>query len=132
MYKIVLKSVVAVSVIAVTGCASYGNWQPTVDPYGDPNAHRIGADLAECRQWALQASGGTPTQAVTGGLVGGALGAAAGAAIGAAAGNAGTGAAVGAATGGMGGGVYQGMGAEETYKSAYVRCMHNRGHRVLN
>jgi uncharacterized protein YcfJ len=65
---------------------------------------------------------------VTGGLVG----AAAGAAIGAAFGNAGRGAAVG----GVGGALTQGAGrarqSEQQYQRAYVNCMRQRGHRVIN
>jgi hypothetical protein len=28
-----------------SGCASHGGYRPTVDPYGDPRADRIGQDL---------------------------------------------------------------------------------------
>ncbi|MEN8259607.1 MAG: hypothetical protein ABFS02_03300 [Pseudomonadota bacterium] len=135
MSKSLLNASAAFTVLILAGCATYGNWTPTVDPYNDPNANRIQQDLAECRQLALHASGGTTTQTVQGGLVGGAIGAAAGAAIGAAVGGgrgAGRGAAIGAATGGFGGGVHQGMSAEQQYKYAYIRCMKYRGHNVIN
>lgn len=133
MFKPFLKITATCATVILVGCASYGHWTPTVDPYGDPNAFRIQQDMAECRQLALQASGGTTTQTIQGGLVGGAVGAAAGAAIGAAiGGGAGRGAAIGAATGGMGTGVHQGLNAEQQYKYAFVRCMRYRGHNVLN
>jgi hypothetical protein len=65
-----MKKLSAILAIGIAGCASYGNWRPTVDPYNDPNAHRIQQDLAECQQLAKQASGGTFEEAVKGGLVG--------------------------------------------------------------
>ena len=94
-----MKSMVLVASMFLGACASQTGWSPTVDTYGDPRAQYISADQAECRQLALQASGGTAQNAVTGTVVGGLLGAAAGAAIGAAAGNPGKGAAIGAARG---------------------------------
>ena len=124
--------VMMVFVLLFTGCASKGGYQPTVDPYGDPNAERIQQDTAECRQLAEQASGDTATEAGKGALVGGLLGAAAGAAIGAAVGAPGTGAAVGAAAGGLGGGTKEGLSAEETFKRSYQNCMRNRGHNVID
>jgi len=127
-YKIIT---LTVSSIVLTACATAGNWQPTVDPYNDPNAFRINQDLYECRQLASQASGGTATQTAIGTGVGALIGAAAGAAIGAAAGNPATGAAIGAAAGGFGGGAKQGFGAEMDFKTAYNNCMAGRGHHVL-
>ena len=120
------------SSLLFTACASQSNWSPTVDPYGSPNAHRINQDLAECRQLALQASGGTAKETATGAAVGGLIGAASGAAIGAISGNPGTGAAYGAAVGGFGGGAKQGFESEDTYKRAYGRCMQHRGHYIIN
>ena len=120
------------SILMVSACASQTGWQPTVDPYGDPNAYRINQDTEECRQLALSASGGTAKETATGALIGGAIGAASGAALGAISGNAGAGAAYGAAIGGFGGGTSQGIGAENSYKQAFRNCMRNRGHHVLN
>ena len=114
------------------GCASYGNYSPTVDPYNDANAHRISQDEYECRGLARRASGGAATESVKGGLVGGLLGAATGAAIGAAAGDPGRGAAVGAAAGGMGGATYNGLSADARYKRSFQTCMRNRGHNVID
>lgn len=130
MYKTI--SAIMISAVVMTGCASQGDWSPTVDPYGDPNAANIGRDKVECRQLAKSASGNTAGEAGKGALVGGAIGAAAGAAIGAAVGSPGTGAAIGAAAGGLGGASKQGFGAEGNYKQAFINCMRNRGHNVVN
>ena len=127
-----MKSMLLVAPMFLGACASQSGWSPTVDTYGDPRAQYISADQAECRQIALQTSGGTAQNAVTGTVVGGLLGAAAGAAIGAAAGNAGKGAAIGAGAGGIGGGTYGGVRSEQDFQSAYRSCMRGRGHNVLN
>lgn len=118
--------------IALGGCATAGNWAPTVDSKTSRDPASLSADMAECRELALQASGGTAGKSVEGALVGGAIGAAAGAAIGALSGSAGSGAATGAAVAGIGGGVAQGLSAEESFKSAYRNCLRGRGHQVLN
>ena len=70
------KWMLAVAVIIIAGCATIGGYQPTVDPYNDPDAGRIPSDEAECRKLALHASGGTARQTAIGGAVGGLLGAA--------------------------------------------------------
>lgn len=128
-----MKKLIALTgLLGTFGCASYGTWQPTVDPYGDPNAHRIQQDLAECQQLAKQASGGTFEEATKGALAGGAIGAATGAVIGALTGAPGRGAAWGAGLAGMSAGTWQGLSAEERYKRVYVQCMRNRGHTVLD
>ncbi len=147
--------------ILLTACATQTGWTPTVDPYSpprdpyyqppqynqtvppagynqpayDPNqelANRYQRDLAECKQLALQSSGGTATETAKGAVVGGLLGAAGGAAIGAITGSPGKGAAIGAAAGGIGGGAKQGIEAEDQYKRAYINCMRNRGHNVVD
>ena len=125
-------SILFVFALVFTGCASQSGWSPTVDPYNDPNAGFIQRDQLQCRQLAHSTAGNVAAETGKGALVGGAIGAAGGAAIGAAAGSPGLGAAVGAAAGGVGGAVKQGFGAEETYKRAYINCMRNRGHNVLN
>jgi outer membrane lipoprotein SlyB len=117
---------------ASAGCATQTGWAPTVDYMSDPNAYRLQQDYAECRQLALQASGGTVKQGAMGAAAGGLLGAATGAAIGAVSGNPGGGAAIGAAAGGIGGATHQGIGSQEEYKSAYSSCMRQRGHKVIN
>jgi uncharacterized protein YcfJ len=125
------KWLIAIALV-VAGCATMGGYQPTVDPYGDPYATRIPRDEAECRDLALQASGGTARKTAIGAAVGGLLGAAAGAAIGAASGSPGAGAAIGAANGGLGGGAYEGLSAEEKAKHAFQTCMRERGHHILD
>jgi uncharacterized protein YcfJ len=115
----------------LAGCYPYSSWSPTVDPYGDPDAEHIPADLDECRQLALQASGDPAGQAVGGATVGGLLGAATGAAIGAAFGDPGAGAAAGAAFGGVSGLTQGALVSQDIYRRAFWRCMEGRGHRVL-
>ncbi len=122
---------VFVSSLLLTACASQTGWTPTVDAYNDPNAFRIGQDMAECKQLAAQASGGTAEETAVGAGAGGLLGAAFGAVIGAFTGNAGAGAAIGAVTGGLGGATKQGFTAEDHYRNAYNNCMSGRGHRVV-
>jgi outer membrane lipoprotein SlyB len=123
---------VLVATIALAGCVNQNTWSPTVDPYTDPNAARLGTDEAQCRQIATQSSGGSLEQTGKGAILGGLLGAAAGAAIGAAAGNAGMGAAIGAATGGFGGGAYEGAKTSKSFQQVFTNCMRERGHTVLN
>lgn len=120
-----------IATLLMTGCASQTGWTPTVDTYNDRNAYRINQDMAECRQLASQASGGTAKETAVGAGTGALLGAAGGAIVGAFAGNAGRGAAIGAAAGGFGGAAKQGFTAEERYKNAYNNCMSNRGHNVV-
>ena len=130
MNKLTTSSVLIGSIL-LTACASQGGWTPTVDAYNDPNAFRINQDMAECKQLASQASGGTAAETAIGAGTGALAGAAGGALLGAITGSAGTGAALGAAVGGLGGGAYTGMGAEGKYKSAYNNCMSGRGHKVI-
>ncbi|MDO9048052.1 MAG: glycine zipper family protein [Methylobacter sp.] len=115
----------------ISGCYSYGGWTPTVDASNDPNAYRINQDMAECKQLASQASGGTTKETAIGAGVGGLIGAAGGAVVGAFTGNPGAGAAIGAAAGGFGGGAAKGLSAEDKFKNAYNNCMSGRGHRVV-
>ena len=114
------------------GCASYGGWEPTVDPRMAANKDTLDRDLAECKDLASKASGGTATEAAKGTGVGAVGGAAVGAVIGAVSGSAGTGAALGAAIGGTGGAVKQAGSAEQQYKHSYIKCLEGRGHRVIN
>ena len=125
---------IALGMIAIwlSGCASYGGWEPTVDPRADTHPDTLNRDLAECKELAGKASGGTATEAAKGTGAGAVIGAAAGAVIGAVSGSAGHGAAVGSAIGGTSGGVHQGAAAEQEYKRSYSRCMQGRGHPVIN
>lgn len=125
-------SLVFIGSVLTTGCYSYGGWSPTVDPYNDPNAYRINQDIAECKQLASQASGGTVKETAIGAGVGGLVGAAGGAVVGAFTGNPAAGAAIGAAAGGFGGAAKQGFSSEDTFKRSYSNCMRGRGHRVVN
>jgi hypothetical protein len=119
-------------VLALSACVNQNTWTPTVDPYTDPNAARLGVDEAQCRQIATQASGGSLQQTGKGVLIGGLLGAAAGAAIGAAVGDPGAGAAIGAAAGGFGGGGYEASQSSQSFQQVFENCLRERGHRVLN
>ncbi len=116
----------------LSGCASYGGWEPTVDPRVGTHQETLDRDLAECKNLASKASGGTATEAAKGTGVGAVGGAAVGAVIGAVSGNAGSGAALGAAIGGTGGAVKQGGTPEQQYKRSYIKCLEGRGHRVVN
>lgn len=124
----------AVGMVAVwvSGCASYGGWEPTVDTSRDLNRDTLARDLTECKELASKASGGTATEAAKGTGAGAVIGAAAGAVIGAVSGNAGHGAALGSAVGGTSGGVHQGASAERQYKRSYIKCLEGRGHPVIN
>lgn len=115
----------------LTGCATYSGWQPTVDTYNDPNAMNLQQDMAECKMLARQA-GSVASESAKGALAGGLLGGAAGAALGAIAGSPGKGAALGAAAGGLGGAAQSGVSGDEQYKRAYMNCLRNRGHKVVN
>lgn len=124
-------SIVFAGAVLLSACASQTGWTPTVDSYNDPNAYRINQDMAECKQLASQASGGTAKETAIGAGVGGLVGAAGGAVVGAFTGNPGAGAAIGAAAGGFGGAAKQGFSAEDRYKNAFNSCMSQRGHRVV-
>jgi outer membrane lipoprotein SlyB len=116
----------------VSACATQQPWTPTVDTYGSSRAQYVSRDMEECRNLAFQVSGHAPDQAVRGAVTGGLVGAAAGAAIGSAFGSAGRGAAVGAAAGGIGMGASRASQAEQAFQRAYVNCMRQRGHTVIN
>ena len=64
----------AASVILLSGCATYGGWEPVTDSYNDPNAARIPQDTQECKMLASQA-GSVGTEAAKGVAAGGLLGA---------------------------------------------------------
>ena len=112
--------------------AQYTGWRPTVDTYGDPRAQYLYQDERDCEALAKRAAGSTSGETATGAGLGALGGAAAGAIIGAIAGNAGAGAAIGAASGALGGGAYRGLSSNDRYKSAYINCMRDRGHKVVN
>jgi Glycine-zipper domain len=112
--------------------AQYTGWRPTIDTYDDPRAKYLYQDELDCQALAKRAAGSTPGKTAEGAGFGALGGAAAGAIIGAIAGDAGLGAAIGAASGALGGGAYRGLSSNEQYKSAYINCMRDRGHKVIN
>ncbi len=126
----VIASVLA-SAAVVGGCATYGGWEPTVDPYGDRNPAMIQQDTEQCKMLARQA-GGMGSESLKGAGAGALIGAAGGAALGAIYGNPATGAATGAAIGGIGGATTQGVDADSQFKRAFINCMRGRGHNVIN
>jgi outer membrane lipoprotein SlyB len=130
MKKLTTSLVVATSVL-LTACAQVSGWTPTVDPYNDRNPQMIQQDQAQCDQLASQAAG-TGKETAMGAGAGALVGAAGGAITGAFLGNPGMGAAVGAAAGGFGGGAYKGLSSDEAYKRAFINCMRQRGHNVVN
>lgn len=102
------------------------------------NFDQFQVDDASCRQYALQASGATPTEtqenaAVKSAVVGTAIGAAAGAAIGGTGSAAGVGAGVGLLMGALSGaaaGDASGYNVQRRYDNGYSQCMYAKGHRV--
>jgi uncharacterized protein YcfJ len=117
--------------VIVSGCAAHGGYRPTVDPYGDPRADRIGQDLYECETLAHQASR-PEEETVKGAIVGGGIGMLGGALLGGLSGRPVEGAMFGATAGGLAGGVSQGMNADQRFIHAYRNCMRNRGHNVID
>jgi outer membrane lipoprotein SlyB len=115
-----------------TGCVTQKPWTPTVDTFQSSRSQYVSRDLEECRALARNVSGSAPQQAMGGAVTGGLVGAASGAALGAAFGNAGRGAAVGAAAGGIGLGAVRASQSEAAFRQAYVNCMRQRGHTVVN
>src|SRR5438445_13471582 len=124
----------AVGMVAlwISGCASYGGWEPTVDASRDMSRDTLARDLAECKELASKASGGTVTEAAKGTGAGAVIGAAAGAVIGAVSGSPGRGAALGSAIGGPSGGVHEGGSGERQDQRSYIKCLEGRGHPVVN
>jgi hypothetical protein len=102
------------------------------------NFDQFQTDDASCKQFALQASGATPTEtqenaAVKSAVVGTALGAVAGAAIGGNSAGAGVGAGIGLLMGAMAGaaaGDASGYNVQRRYDNGYSQCMYAKGHRV--
>jgi len=124
---------VGLMAVALAGCVTQQPWTPTVDTFNnDARSQYVSRDMEECRRLAHQVSGDAQQAAVSGAVTGGLVGAAGGAAIGAAFGSAGRGAAVGAAAGGIGRGVQQAQRSENAFRQAYVNCMRQRGHTVIN
>src|SRR2546427_10023140 len=113
----------AVGMVAlwISGCASYGGWEPTVDASRDMSRDTLARDLAECKELASKASGGTVTEAAKGTGAGAVIGAAAGAVSGAVSGSPGRGAPLGSAIGGDRGGGAGGGASERQYKHNAIK-----------
>lgn len=99
---------------------------------GYQSGYQVEQDKRECDGYAREASGGMAGETMKGAAIGGLGGAALGAAVGAIAGDPGMGAALGAAVGGIGGGGYGAYNSNDSYESAFNRCMRGRGHNPLN
>jgi hypothetical protein len=126
-----MKKLAILPIFFLSGCATYGRYEPTVDVAADRNPQFLQQDTADCRELAKNASS-TGKNTAMGVGAGALLGGAAGAAIGAVVGNPATGAALGAAAGGIGGGANAGMDADNQFKRAYINCMRGRGHNVID
>lgn len=115
----------------LAACASQRGWTPVVDMQNDRHAATLSNDLAVCKQLADQAADQAGTMGERAGI--GALGGAAGGALlGAITGAPGTGAAIGAVTGtgvGLGSGA---IDSDAAFRRAYINCMKQRGHPVIN
>ncbi len=140
MIKFLFKTI-PLSVLLLTACAQQGGWTPTVDTYGDPNAHLLRQNMKECQQLATRSAGDTIEKAAIGTGVGAVAGGASGAAVGAGTGifrtggdvggDAAIGAIAGASIGAIAGGVQQGYQSNDQYKKIYSDCLRHRGHHVL-
>lgn len=127
-----LLALACLAVLLVAGCTSRNTWRPTIDPYNDPAAERLGIDEAECRQIANQAAGGKAEEGAKRGALSGLFSAAMGAAVGAIWGSAGRGAATGAVVGAMSGGVGGAASSDAHFRQIFSNCMRGRGHNVLD
>ncbi len=121
--------------LLLSACSS--GWKPTVDPYNSDSAYRLGQDYEDCNQLADQASEGSGIiqQTAKSTFMGGLIGGISGGVLGAISGNAKRGAAYGAASGALGGGLRRGLSGPSSnngFKKAYITCMRNRGHKVIN
>ena len=81
-----VRMLIPLTIVFTSACASLSGWTPTIDPYNtsDEVQGRYTMDLAQCKELALQSSGGSAKETVIG-------------------------AAIGAAAGGIGGGATQGF-----------------------
>jgi uncharacterized protein YcfJ len=107
-------------------------------PGSSKNFDEFRADDASCRQYALENTSNTPTQAQEGSgvksaVVGTAIGAIAGVALGGSARGAAAGAGAGlilGSTSGASAGDQSGSIAQRRYDDSYTQCMYSKGHRV--
>ena len=131
--------VLALLALGVAGCTTIPTGPSRMAlPGTGKDFDQFRVDDASCRQYALQASGATPTQtqensAVKSAVVGTVVGAAAGAALGGNSRGAATGAGVGLLVGALAGasaGDQSGYAVQRRYDNGYVQCMYAKGHRV--
>lgn len=128
---------VVFSLLLLAGCVSAPTGPSVMAlPGTGKSFEQFRYDEAECRQYALQQTGGADRSGVDAGVrsaaVGTVVGAAAGAAIGGQSG-AGVGAGAGLVFGSMAGaGAAQGSayGTQRSYDNAFVQCMYAKGHKV--
>lgn len=123
----------------LAGCSLHSRPNVVVYPKENQSAIQVARDKGDCRAWAEEESGFSPTEetvkdAGVGAALGALGGAAAGAIIGGAVGSPGKGAAVGAAVGGVSGAGIGGTSGYvdnwEQYDRAYAVCMEARRYAV--
>lgn len=137
MYSVARRSSL-LAVLALTACVTIPTGPSyTALPGSRTSYDQFQVDDANCRQFAVQATGGTPNDAAANAAVGSAVvGTVLGAAVGGLVGG-GDGAAVGAGMGlltgsavGAGNAQVAGYSAQQRYDSSYYQCMYSRGHKV--
>jgi hypothetical protein len=128
----------ALLALCVTGCTTLPTGPSRMAlPGSGKDFDQFRVDDASCRQYALQASGATPTEAqensaVKSAVIGTAIGAAAGAAFGGSR-DAAAGAGIGLLFGALAGaaaGDQSGYLVQRRYDIGYGQCMYAKGHRV--
>lgn len=129
----------ALFALGVAGCTTIPTGPSRMAlPGTGKNFDQFQVDDASCRQYAMQSSGATPTEAqensgVKSAALGTVLGAAAGAAIGGTGSAAGVGAGIGLLMGAVSGaaaGEQSGYNVQRRYDNGYTQCMYAKGHRV--
>ena len=129
----------AVLALGVAGCTTIPTGPSRMAmPGSGKDFDQFRADDAVCRQYAMESTGGTPTQvqensAVKSAAIGTVVGAAAGAAIGGSSHGAAAGAGVGLLMGALSGaaaGNQSGYAVQRRYDDGYSQCMYSKGHRV--
>lgn len=129
----------AVVALVAAGCTTIPTGPSRMAlPGSGKNFDQFQIDDGSCRQFAMQSSGATPTEAqensgVKSAALGTVLGAAAGAAIGGTGSAAGVGAGIGLLMGAVSGaaaGDQSGYNVQRRYDNGYTQCMYAKGHRV--
>jgi outer membrane lipoprotein SlyB len=123
--------VALVVVLALAGCGSVRDYEPTVDLKGREET-QYRADLHDCQEIAARADTGGGGEVAKGAGVGTVLGGAGGAAAGAIGGDAATGAAAGALSGLVFGGAHQALDNQSAGKRIVRNCLSHRGYPVLD